>query len=99
MAIDTRFDVDFVPVDTDGFVKVEALAQLIREDTILVSVMAVNNEIGAIQPIAEISKLLMNKPTISFHVDAVQGIGKIPVTDFLTARVDFATFSAHKFHG
>jgi cysteine desulfurase len=93
------FDVDFVPVDTDGFVKVEALAQLIREDTILVSVMAVNNEIGAIQPIAEISKLLMNKPTISFHVDAVQGIGKIPVTDFLTARVDFATFSAHKFHG
>ncbi len=93
------FDVDFAPVDADGFVKVADLAELIREDTILVSVMAVNNEIGSIQPIAEISALLADKPTISFHIDAVQGLGKIPVQDFLTERVDFASFSAHKFHG
>ena len=61
--------------------------------------MAVNNEIGSIQPIKEIAKLLENRPTISFHIDAVQAIGKIAVEDFMLERVDFATFSAHKFHG
>ncbi|GFH42761.1 aminotransferase V [Lactococcus hodotermopsidis] len=93
------FAVDFAPVDKNGFVKVDALAALIRKDTIFVSIMAVNNEIGAIQPIREIAELLANQPTISFHVDAVQAIGKIPLTEFLPERVDFATFSAHKFHG
>ncbi|GFH41022.1 cysteine desulfurase family protein [Pseudolactococcus insecticola] len=93
------FDVDFAPVDEKGFVKLDALSALIRKDTILVSVMAVNNEIGAIQPIRQIGELLADKPTISFHVDAVQAIGKIPLADFLPERVDFATFSSHKFHG
>lgn len=93
------FEVDYAPVDEHGFVDVEALSELIREDTILVSVMAVNNEIGTVQPIPEISTLLKDKPTIHFHVDAVQAIGKIPTDEFLTDRVDFATFSAHKFHG
>lgn len=60
--------------------------------------MAVNNEIGAIQPIQEISQLLADKPTISFHVDAVQAIGKVPTERYLTDRVDFASFSGHKFH-
>ena len=60
--------------------------------------MAVNNEIGSIQPIKAISKLLADKPGISFHVDAVQAIGKIPAADYLTERVDFASFSGHKFH-
>ena len=93
------FEVDFVPVDNKGFVDVEALAGLIRPDTTLVSIMAVNNEIGSIQPIQAISELLADKPTISFHVDAVQALAKIPTEKYLTERVDFATFSSHKFHG
>ena len=93
------FEVDFAPVDEKGFVDVEALADLIRPDTILISVMAVNNEIGSIQPIEAISELLADKPTISFHVDAVQALSKIPTKKYLTERVDFATFSGHKFHG
>lgn len=93
------FEVDFAPVDEKGFVDVEALADLIRPDTILISVMAVNNEIGSIQPIQAISELLADKPTISFHVDAVQALSKIPTEKYLTERVDFATFSGHKFHG
>ncbi|MGQ7393661.1 cysteine desulfurase family protein [Streptococcus suis] len=92
------FEVDFAPVNAQGFVDVSALESLLRPDTILLSVMAVNNEIGSIQPIAEISDLLVDKPTISFHVDAVQAITKIPTERFLTERVDFATFSGHKFH-
>ena len=93
------FEIDFAPVDEKGFVDVEALGALIRPDTILISVMAVNNEIGSIQPIEAISELLADKPTISFHVDAVQALSKIPTEKYLTERVDFATFSSHKFHG
>lgn len=93
------FEVDFAPVDNKGFVDVEALEDLIRPDTTLVSIMAVNNEIGSIQPIEAISEFLADKPTISFHVDAVQALAKIPTEKYLTERVDFATFSGHKFHG
>jgi len=93
------FEVDFAPVNEKGFVDVEALADLIRPDTNLISIMAVNNEIGSVQPIEAISKLLADKPTISFHVDAVQALAKIPTEKYLTERVDFATFSGHKFHG
>ena len=93
------FEVDIAPVDEKGFLDVKALTSLIRPDTILVSIMAVNNEIGSIQPIEAISKLLADKPTISFHVDAVQALAKIPTEKYLTDRVDFATFSSHKFHG
>lgn len=93
------FEVDFAPVDGDGFVIVSELEKLIRDETILISIMAVNNEVGTIQPIGEISDLLADKPTISFHVDAVQAIGKIPLEAWLTERVDFAVLSAHKFHG
>lgn len=92
------FEIDYAPVNKAGFVDLKALEQLIRPETILVSIMAVNNEIGAIQPIKAISDLLADRPTISFHVDAVQAIGKIPLEDYLTDRVDFATFSGHKFH-
>ncbi|HEL2166387.1 TPA: cysteine desulfurase [Streptococcus suis] len=92
------FEVDLAPVNARGFVDVSALESLIRPDTTLVSIMAVNNEIGAIQPIQEISQLLADKPTISFHVDAVQAIGKVPTERYLTDRVDFASFSGHKFH-
>ncbi|HEM5145180.1 TPA: cysteine desulfurase family protein [Streptococcus suis] len=92
------FEVDLAPVNAQGFVDVSALESLLRPDTTLVSIMAVNNEIGAIQPIREISQLLADKPTISFHVDAVQAIGKVPTERYLTDRVDFASFSGHKFH-
>lgn len=92
------FDVSYAPVDKRGFVDVAALTDLLRPETILVSVMAVNNEIGSIQPIAAISDVLADKPGITFHVDAVQAIGKVPVADYLTERVDFASFSGHKFH-
>lgn len=93
------FEISVAPVDKQGFVDVEALAKLIKKETILVSVMAVNNEIGAIQPIQAISEVLAEHPRIHFHVDAVQAIAKVPQEQWLTERVDFATFSAHKFHG
>ncbi len=92
------FEVSYAPVTADGFVDIDQLATLLRPDTILVSIMAVNNEIGSNQPIKAISDLLANKPAITFHVDAVQAIGKIPTKDYLTERVDFASFSGHKFH-
>ena len=93
------FEVDYAPVDARGFVKVDALANLLRPDTTLVSVMAVNNEIGSIQPIHEIAALLEDRPTVSFHVDAVQALAKVATKVYLPERVDFATFSSHKFHG
>ena len=93
------FEVDYAPVDARGFVKVDALASLLRPDTTLVSVMAVNNEIGSIQPIHDIADLLEDRPTISFHVDAVQALAKVATEVYLPERVDFATFSSHKFHG
>lgn len=93
------FEVDYAPVDERGFVKVDALANLLRPDTTLVSVMAVNNEIGSIQPIHDIAALLEDRPTVSFHVDAVQALAKVATEVYLPERVDFATFSSHKFHG
>ena len=93
------FEVDYAPVDECGFVKVDALANLLRPDTTLVSIMAVNNEIGSIQPIHDIAALLEDRPTISFHVDAVQALAKVATEVYLPERVDFATFSSHKFHG
>lgn len=92
-------EVSIAPVNNQGFVIVDELKKLIRKDTVLVSIMAVNNEIGSIQPILEISELLKEYPKIHFHVDAVQAIGKVSLSEWLTERVDFATFSAHKFHG
>lgn len=93
------FEVDYAPVDARGFVKEDALANLLRPDTTLVSVMAVNNEIGSIQPIHDIAALLEDRPTVSFHVDAVQALAKVATEVYLPERVDFATFSSHKFHG
>lgn len=93
------FEVTVLPVNQEGFVSVDALKKSIKKETILVSIMAVNNEIGSIQPIQEISEVLAAYPKIHFHVDAVQAITKVPTEIWLTPRVDFATFSAHKFHG
>ena len=91
------FEVDIAPVDEKGFVDVKALASLIRPDTTLVSIMAVNNEIGSIQPIQAISELLADKPTISFHVDAVQTMGKVEIYPERMG-IDLLSFSGHKFH-
>ncbi len=93
------FEITRIPVDHHGFVDVSAIEQAIKKETILVSVMAANNEIGSVQPIKAISQILEDHPTIHFHVDAVQAIGKVPISEWLTDRVDFAVFSAHKFHG
>lgn len=93
------FEVERIPVDITGRVQQGVLANMICKDTILVSVMAVNNEVGAIQPIAAISQLLEDYPGITFHVDGVQALGHLPLTEFMTPRVDMASFSAHKLHG
>ena len=93
------FEVDIAPVDARGFVQVEELEKLLRPDTTLVSIMAVNNEVGSIQPIQAIAALLADRPTITFHVDGVQALAKISTALCLPDRVDLATFSSHKFHG
>ncbi|KRN06164.1 cysteine desulfurase [Liquorilactobacillus sucicola DSM 21376 = JCM 15457] len=92
------FEVTYLPVDKHGHVSAADLKKAIRPDTILVSIMAVNNEIGAIQPLDEIADVLQDYPKIHFHVDAVQGIGKGIQPLIMNKRVDFVTFSGHKFH-
>ena len=92
------FEVTEIPVDSNGRVHVVDIEKAIRPDTILVSVMHVNNEVGTIQPIEEIGQLLKKYPKILFHVDHVQGIGKVPL-DLNESNVDLCTISAHKFHG
>lgn len=92
------YEVTYLPVDRNGRVKATEVAAAIRKDTILVSVMAVNNEVGSIQPIDEIGDILSKYPTIHFHVDAVQAVGKGLRDLVFHPRVDFATFSGHKFH-
>ena len=92
------FDVTYLPVDSRGFVSVDAVRNAIRPDTILVSVMAVNNEVGSIQPIDAIGDLLEDYPTIHYHVDAVQSVGKGVLDTVRHPRIDFLTFSGHKFH-
>ncbi|GMB07327.1 cysteine desulfurase [Thermolongibacillus altinsuensis] len=92
------FEVTYLPVDERGIVSVEDVEKAIREDTILVSIMHVNNEIGSIQPIEQIGATLKKYPKIFFHVDHVQGVTKVPL-DFKKANIDLCTMSAHKFHG
>lgn len=92
------FEVTEIPVDSNGRVHVVDIEKAIRPDTILVSVMHVNNEVGTIQPIDEIGQLLKRYPKVLFHVDHVQGIGKVPL-DLNESHVDLCTISAHKFHG
>jgi cysteine desulfurase len=92
------FDVTYVPVNSFGQVNIEDIKRAIRETTILVSVIHVNNEVGTIQPIVEIGELLKQYPKIIFHVDHVQGIGKVPLNLHNTG-IDLCTMSAHKFNG
>ena len=92
------FEVTYLDVDSKGIVNVEQLKESLRKDTILVSVMAVNNEVGAVQPIAEIAKVLEAYPSIHFHVDAVQAVERASQL-LAIGRIDLLSLSAHKFHG
>ena len=91
------FEVTYLPVQEDGLISVEALKAAITPKTILVTIMYANNEIGVIQPIAEIGKLCHEKG-ILFHTDAVQAVGKIPV-NVQTDNIDVLSMSAHKIYG
>ncbi len=90
------FEVDFVPLDSDGKVNLEALKKLLRNDTILVSIGSVSSELGILQPIEEIAQLLKSYPKCFFHVDMTQSIGKVKLS---LENIDLISFSAHKFYG
>ena len=92
------FEVTYLDVDSKGIVNVDQLKESLRKDTILVSVMAVNNEVGAVQPIAGIAKVLEEYPSIHFHVDAVQAVERASQL-LAIGRIDLLSLSAHKFHG
>ncbi|MEZ4357040.1 MAG: cysteine desulfurase NifS [Eubacteriales bacterium] len=91
------FEVTYLPVDCDGQVSVTDVSNAIRKDTVLISIMTANNEIGTIMPIAEIGKLAKEKG-ILFHTDAVQAMGVLDI-DVNAMDIDMLSASAHKFHG
>lgn len=93
------FDVTYLDVNDQGVVDVEDVMSAITDETTLISIMYVNNEIGSIQPIAELNERLKDYPNILFHVDAVQAVGKVSVNLSKLDRIDLMTFSSHKFHG
>jgi len=91
------FDVTYLPTDKDGRISAKQLREAITEKTILVSVMLANNEIGTVQPIAELGEVTREKGVL-FHVDAVQGVGKVAF-DVEKMKVDLASLSGHKIYG
>lgn len=90
------FEVTYLPVDHTGHIQIDDIKKSIRNDTILVSVMCINNEVGSIQPIEEIKNVLQDYPLVKFHVDMVQALGKIKID---LKGIDCASFSAHKING
>jgi len=92
------FEITYLPVDREGVVAVESLEQAIRQETVLVSVMAVNNEIGTIQPVAELGEVC-RKRGVRFHTDAVQWFGKEPFKNIHQFNADLVSICAHKIHG
>lgn len=96
---DLGFEITYLDVDSSGIINLDQLNDAIREDTILVSCMMVNNEIGTIEPIAEIGKLIKEKnPDTIFHVDAIQAYAKIPIVP-KNMGIDLLSMSGHKIHG
>ncbi|MCI6648226.1 MAG: cysteine desulfurase family protein, partial [Lachnospiraceae bacterium] len=94
---DEGFEVTFLPVDEKGFVNPEQVEEAIRDDTILISVMFANNEIGTIEPIEEIGRIA-HEHGILFHTDAVQAFGQLPI-DPDQMNIDLLSASAHKIYG
>lgn len=88
--------IDYVPILENGLIDLDAFTKMIRKDTVLVSIHHVNSEVGIKQNVEEIGKILKNFPTVIFHVDGTQAIGKIPVC---LDNIDLYSFSAHKFFG
>ncbi|HQY51245.1 MAG TPA: IscS subfamily cysteine desulfurase [Ignavibacteria bacterium] len=96
--LETRgFEVTYLKVDKDGLIDLDELKNAITDKTILVSIMAANNEIGTIQPVEEIGKICRENGVL-FHTDATQAVGKIPV-DVQKMNIDLMSISAHKFYG
>lgn len=91
------FEITLLPVHSDGFVRVDELEAAIRPDTALVTIMYANNEIGTVQPVAEIGRVCREKGVL-FHTDAVQAAGHIKI-DVKAENIDMLSLSAHKFHG
>ncbi|KAL4962884.1 IscS subfamily cysteine desulfurase [Aspergillus stella-maris] len=94
---DEGFEVTYLPVQSNGLIKIEDLEAALRPDTALVSIMAVNNEIGVVQPLEEIGKLCRSKK-VFFHTDAAQAVGKIPL-DVNKMNIDLLSISSHKIYG
>lgn len=92
------FEVEYLGVDSHGVISLEELKQKVRKDTILVSIMHVNNEMGAIQPIKEAASIIHSQSRAMFHVDAVQSFGKLPISFDGEAGPDILTISGHKIH-
>jgi cysteine desulfurase len=98
------WDVTFLEIDSDGIISLDELKEALREDTAIVSVMFANNEIGVIQPIAEIGQIVSDaraskkSPKVLFHCDAVQALGRVPV-DVRACKIDLLSISAHKMYG
>ena len=91
------FEVTYLKPNTDGLISLESVTEALRDDTILVSIMHVNNELGTINDVAAIGALCRDR-SILFHVDAAQSVGKIPV-DVQAMNIDLLSISAHKFYG
>jgi Cysteine sulfinate desulfinase/cysteine desulfurase and related enzymes len=94
---DEGYEVTYLPVNNKGLINLDELRDAIRPDTALVSIMAVNNEIGVIQPIAEIGKICREKK-VFFHTDGAQAVGKIPI-DVNAMNIDLMSISSHKIYG
>ena len=90
------FEIDYVPLLKNGQVDIVALENMLRDDTILVSIASVSSELGVLQPIEQIGDLLKSYPKCFFHVDMTQSIGKVEIP---FTNVDLVSFSAHKFYG
>jgi cysteine desulfurase len=92
------FEIDILPVNEKGVISIDDVKERLRKDTILVSVMHINNELGSIQPIKQLAEVIHEHSRAIFHVDAVQSFGKYPIT-FPLIGADVLTLSGHKFNG